>query len=198
MGPNLIQRLILPPPDLPIVAVLTAFLLVVAYYDFRYRRIPNWCTVSTALAGLVLNGFLQASGSSVFSLTGIAFSLLGLVVGFVVYLVLYAIRAISAGDVKMMAAIGALVGGAQWVRIWIFGAIAGAVLGIIVVLMKKRVKKTMWNVGFIFSELGHGRPAYLRREELDVKSDKGLRLPHGVGIAVGALLYLALSFRFAR
>ena len=192
------QNLILPPPDLPIAIVLILFLLVVGYYDFRYRRIPNWSTVSAALAGIILNGFLQASGSSVFSLHGIEVSLFGLALGFIVYFVLYAIRAISAGDVKMMGAIGALVGGAQWLRIWIFGAICGAVLGLIVVLLKKRVKKTIWNVGFIFSELGHGRPAYLNREELDVKSDKGLRLPHGVGIAVGALLYLLLSFRFGR
>jgi prepilin peptidase CpaA len=192
------RNLILPPPYLPIAAVLAVFVVVVGFFDFRYRRIPNWCTVAAALAGLVLNGFLQASGSSLFSFSGLVFSLAGLALGFFVYLFLYAIRAISAGDVKMMGAIGALVGCAQWVRIWMFGAICGAVLGLIVVLLKKRVKKTMWNLGFIFSELGHGRAAYLRREELDVKSDKGLRLPHGVGIAVGALLYLLLTFRLGQ
>jgi hypothetical protein len=37
------------------------------------------------------------------------------------------------------------------------------------------------------------RPAYLRNEELDVKSDKALRLPHGVVIAMGTLIFLALS-----
>jgi hypothetical protein len=42
------------------------------------------------------------------------------------------------------------------------------------------------------------RPAYLKNEELDVKSDKGLRLPHGVVIAVGTLIFLALSAHYTQ
>jgi hypothetical protein len=60
------------------------------------------------------------------------------------------------------------------------------------------VKKTFWNVGFILSELKRGRPAYMRREELDVKSPKALGLPHGAVIAVGTLFFLAVAAHFTR
>ena len=57
-------------------------------------------------------------------------------------------------------------------------------------LARGRLKTTLWNVGFIVSEMGHMRPAYLGKEELDVRSKKGLSLPHGAVIAVGAILFL--------
>jgi len=38
----------------------------------------------------------------------------------------------------------------------------------------------------------HGRPAYLRNEELDVTSNKGLRFPHGLWIAFAGLCWAFL------
>jgi hypothetical protein len=43
-----------------------------------------------------------------------------------------------------------------------------------------------------------GRPAYMGREELDVKSPKALGLPHGAVIAVGTLFFLAIAAHFTR
>ena len=58
---------------------------------------------------------------------------------------------------------------------------------------RKRLKKTFFNVGFILSEMKSGRPAYLGNEELDVRNQKALGLPHGAVIAVGTVFYLALA-----
>ena len=63
----------------------------------------------------------------------------------------------------------------------------------LVVLFRGRLKNTLFNVGFILSEMKSGRPAYLGNEELDVRSEKALRLPHGVIIAVGTIVFLDRS-----
>jgi prepilin peptidase CpaA len=181
----------LPPPG--VVAVLLAMVLAAAVYDVRYRRIPNWLTLAGVLAGVALNGFLDQGRPGLF-----VSSLLGLAMAFGVYFVLYALRAMGAGDVKMMAAVGAIVGWRDWFGVFIITAMIGGIMALILVAMRGRVKKTLWNVAFILSELKGGRPAYMRREELDVKNPKALGLPHGAVIAVGTVFFLALSAHFTR
>lgn len=195
---NQAMRLSLPPPGPGVVGVLLALVLIAAVYDARYRRIPNWLTVTGVLIGLGLNAFQEGVlGSAAIrgSWTGLMFSLAGLLAGFGVYLALYLLRAMGAGDVKLMAAVGSIVGWQNWLVIFLCTAVTGGVLAIVVSLAKKRLGKTLFNVGFILHEMKSLRPAYLKNEELDVKSDKALRLPHGVVIAVGSLIFLALSTR---
>jgi prepilin peptidase CpaA len=165
--------------------VLIVLVLAAAVYDVRYRRIPNWISVSGAAVGLALNSFLYGG------VPGLVFSLRGLALGFGAYFLLYAIRAMGAGDVKLMGAVGSLVGWQDWFGIFLVTAILGGVLAVIVVVARGRVKKTFWNVGYIFGEMRHGRPAYINREELDVKNPKSVGLPHGAVIAVGTIFFLA-------
>jgi prepilin peptidase CpaA len=181
----------LPPPG--VVAVLLVLVLAAAVYDVRYRRIPNWLTVAGVLVGLGLNGFLDEGRPGLF-----ISSLLGLAIAFGVYFVLYALRAMGAADVKLMAAVGAIVGWRDWFGIFIVTAIIGGIMALILVVARGRVKKTLWNVAFLLSELKGGRPAYMRREELDVKNPKALGLPHGAVIGVGTVFFLAMAAHFTR
>ena len=175
-------------------AVLLTLVIGAAIYDVRYRRIPNWLTVSGVVAGLLLNAFLyHDTPSGIFGLPGVIFSLKGLGMAFGLYLVLYALRAMGAGDVKLMAAVGAIVGWENWFGIFLVTAIVGGLMSTILVVARGRVKRTLFNVGFILSEMTSGRPAYLKNEELDVKSKKSLGLPHGAVIAVGTILFLVLA-----
>ena len=179
----------LPPPGVE--ALLLAIVLVAAVYDVRYRRIPNWLTVSGVLLGLALNTFLYQGWP------GLRLSLAGMAVGLGVYFVLYALRAMGAGDAKLMAAVGAIVGWRDWFGIFLITAIIGGLMALILVVTHGRVKKTMWNLSFIVSEMKSLRPAYLAKEELDVRSPKALGLPHGAVIAVSSIFFLALSAHFA-
>lgn len=171
-------------PPLGVNILLTVLILVAAIFDIRYRRIPNWLTVSGVVSGVALNSFLYQG------LPGLQLSLAGLGVAFGCYLLLYLIRGMGAGDVKLMAAIGAMVGFRDWFGIFLVTAIIGGVVGLALVLIRGRLAKTLWNVGFILSELRQGRPAYVRNEELDVRSPKALGLPHGAVIAAGTLVFL--------
>ena len=179
----------LPPPGVE--ALLLAIVLVAAVYDVRYRRIPNWLTVSGVLLGLALNTFLYQGWP------GLRLSLAGMAVGLGVYFVLYALRAMGAGDAKLMAAVGAIVGWRDWFGIFLITAIIGGLMALILVVTHGRVKKTMWNLSFIVSEMKRLRPAYLAKEELDVRSPKALGLPHGAVIAVSTVFFLALAAHFA-
>ena len=174
----------MPPPGM--IAVLLVLILIAAISDILYRRIPNWLTISGMLSGIGLNAFLHPLWP------GMKLSLLGFAAAFMVYFVLFAIRATSAGDVKLMAAIGAMVGWQDWIAIFAITAVLGGIFAVLFSIAQKRLQKTLRNVGFILGELGHGRLAYLSNEELDVTSSKGLRAPHGAIIAIGTVMFLAL------
>jgi len=140
-----------------------------------------------------LNWFLDQGRAGMFQA-----SLAGLGVAFAVYVGLYALHAMGAGDVKLMAAVGAVVGLQDWFGIFLVTALIGGILVLILITARGRVRQTLFNMGFILSEMKSGRPAYLAREELDVKSKKALGLPHGAVIAVGTIFFLALSAYLAR
>ncbi len=173
-------------PPIGVAAILLIIVMVAAAYDVRYRRIPNWLNLGGVLTGILVNTVYGGW-------SGLRMALAGFVLAFAVYFTLYALRAMGAGDVKLHAAVGAIVGWQNWLGIFVISSILGALMGLIVVVQRKRFRKTMWNVGFILSQLMRARPAYVAKEELDVKHPQALGLPHGAVVAVGAMCFLALS-----
>lgn len=172
---------------MPPVTKFILLLLVVpaAVFDYRERRIPNWLVLSGILVGLGMNIFLLYENPS--PVTGLWFSLEGLGLALVVYLPLYILRGMGAGDVKLMAAVGAIAGWALWLWIFFFTAVLGGIAAVIVVLSKGRVQRTLQNLWMIVVSIRYRQAPYAANPELDVSSDKGLRLPHGVIIALGAM-----------
>jgi prepilin peptidase CpaA len=177
-------------PPFGVNILLTALILTAAVYDLRFRRIPNWLTVSGVVGGIALNAFLYQGWE------GISLSLGGLAVAFASYFLLYLIRAMGAGDVKLMAAIGAMVGLREWFGILLFTAVVGGIAGLALVTARGRLRKTFWNLGFILGEMRSGRPAYLGNEELDVRNPKSVGLPHGAVIAMGTIAFLSMGAHF--
>jgi len=102
----------------PVMAVALAAVLVTAVWsDLRSSRIPNWLTF-TAM-GIALLGHVWLGG-----LQGALFSLAGLGAGLGLFVIPYVSKGIGAGDVKLMAAIGAIVGP--------YGALLSGLLAIMV------------------------------------------------------------------
>jgi prepilin peptidase CpaA len=158
-----------------------------AAWDLSTRRIPNWLVLAGLVAGFTLNGVL-------YGLEGLAQAGIGMLTGFGIYLILYLLHAMGAGDVKFMAAVGSLVGWRWWFHIFLASVIMGAIAGVILALSKGRLRRTFGNVGYIISEIAHFRPPHVRREDLDVKSEKALRLPHGAAIAAGIFIVVGLAW----
>ena len=180
------------PPPQKVVMVLLILLLTAAVFDVLYRRIPNWLTVSGVVLALAMNTVIGTPEA------GVVFSLVGLAVAFGIYAGLYALRAMGAGDVKLMAAVGALVGWERWFGIFLVTAVIGGAHG-----HHSRVGQQEAQEDAIqrrlHSQRNEERPPRLpENEELDVKNKKALGLPHGAVIAVGTVFYLALSARFVK
>jgi prepilin peptidase CpaA len=116
---------------------------------------------------------------------------LGAGLALLVYLPLFALRAVGGGDVKLMAAVGSLAGPKSWIAIFLITAIAGGAIALVMIAVNGRTARTLRNVGILLTELAHFRAPHLVEQELDVTSDQGLRLPHGCTIAAGTLLYVA-------
>ena len=165
--------------------ILLLLVLPAAVFDYRERRIPNWLVLTGLLVGTAMNSFLTYDTPSMTA--GLLFSLEGLGLAFLVYFPLYLLRGMGAGDVKLMAAVGAIVGPALWLWVLFFTAVLGGIVGVIVVLSKGRVHRTLQNLWMILVSIRYRQAPYATNPELDVSTDQGLRLPHGVIIAVGAV-----------
>jgi prepilin peptidase CpaA len=168
--------------------LLGILVAIAAVFDIRYRRIPNWLVLAGIIVGLAWNVYSSDHWSS-----GLLRSLGGLGLGFILYFPLYLIRARGAGDVKLLAAVGAIAGWSNCLWIFLLTAILGGVIALILLTFRGRVRQTFFNVGWIIRDLLHLQAPYKSNEELDVTSNKGMRLPHGAMIAVGALAFIFIT-----
>lgn len=96
------------------IAVTGLFVLTCAYTDLRFRKIPNWATYPAALWALAINGLAalsqEVSGGASPEGVGLSDSLLGGFVCFFVMTIVYNLAQGGAGDVKLAAALGLLLG----------------------------------------------------------------------------------------
>lgn len=164
-------------------ALLLLTVVLAAGFDLRYRRIPNWLNLSAVTFGIGTNVLL-------FHLHGLLLSLLGLGCALLIYVPLYLIRGMGAGDVKLMAAVGSIVGPWNWVGIFVATALLGGFASLIYVVWRRRVHQTFLNLAFVVSELGHVRLPAEHDPRLDVGDPSALRMPHGAVIAAGCGAFL--------
>ncbi|MCU0248107.1 MAG: A24 family peptidase [Bryobacter sp.] len=167
-------------------AVLALLTLVAAALDVHSRRIPNWLTATGLVAGLAVQFFLSGA-------VGLRTAALGFGLAVLIYIPLFALRAMGGGDVKLMAALGALLGPERWFAVFLLTAILGGILALAVVFTKGRVAQTVSNLGSLVGSLARGKAPHEARAELDVANPKAATLPHGLSIALGSLAYLTLA-----
>jgi prepilin peptidase CpaA len=119
-----------------VVAALVAIGAISTVIDLRTRRVPNRLTLTIALAGLGL----AASGFSGVTLTS---ALLGGLVGLVLMLPGHVIGATGAGDVKLFAAIGTLLGPAAIGTAFVYTLLAGGALAFAAAVYRRRLAATV-------------------------------------------------------
>ena len=161
--------------DVARLGVIFVLALMAGWWDWHARRIPNWLCLGGLVAALMLNE--------------IPFALKGLGLALAIHLPLFALRATGGGDVKLMAALGALMGVEDWLRFFILNAILGGVVALGFVFSRGVVGETVKRVGFVFSSLLMGKAPYESRPELDVRSGLGRTLPRGVVVAFAVVVW---------
>ena len=153
---------------------LAAGALLATIIDIRSRRIPNALTASMTGVGL---------GLALSGLSGVspAASLAGLLVGLMLMMPGHMMGATGAGDVKLMAAVGAILGIPLVVTAFLFTAIAGGVLAVAVALRRRRLAATLAGTGRMISA-----PTDLRREVREASPVS--RFAYGPAIAIGSVM----------
>ena len=167
--------------------VLLLLLATAAVIDVRSHRIPNWLVLSGALYALAFNTVFPPwlHGTALFPLAG-----LGL--GLALFLPLYLLRAMGAGDVKLLAMCGAFLGPNEIWRVALAVLITGGLLGVVYVLANGSALRMVQNLTTLFRvgalDTMTGAVPSLR---IPASVSAG-RLPYGVAIAVGTAAYLVL------
>ncbi|BBN56862.1 pilus assembly-related outer membrane protein [Pseudomonas chlororaphis subsp. aurantiaca] len=119
-----------------IVALMLGLLGIAVVSDLRRHRIPNLLVLLGL--GLGIAGQVYSSG-----VIGFGYGLLGMSIGFAVFLPLYAFGGMAAGDVKLMAMVGTFLTPQHALWAAFFSLIAGGACGVLIVLVRGQVQQTM-------------------------------------------------------
>src|SRR3954447_19534059 len=125
---------------------VTVVLIVAAVIDGFELKVPNWVTFPFIISGWIYS-------TAAFGFEGLGWSLLGTVVGLALLLPLYAIGGMGAGDVKLLAGVGAWIYGLHTVYAFAATASVGACLGVVMVLARRGWKKHAAQFMFILNEI---------------------------------------------
>jgi prepilin peptidase CpaA len=154
--------------------------------DIRSRRIPNWLCAAGLVAGFACRFYLQGAPGLLIAAEGLGLACL-------IYFPLWMLRGMGAGDVKLMAALGAIAGPAHWFVLFLVSAILGAILALFVALRYGRMGSTVVNTFFLAKELVLFRAPWKALPQTDFRHADALRIPHGAVIAAAALVLAALG-----
>jgi prepilin peptidase CpaA len=164
---------------------LMLLLVIAAVCDYRTQRIPNALIACGAIFGVIYTTVVPpvVHGTALFPLSG-------LLMGLLLFLPLYLLRAMGAGDVKLLAMIGTFLGPLETFYAALASMIVGGVLSILWVLVRGRMLRLLQNL-VAFFQFGllsavAGSPSGLRITP-DASAGK---LPYGVAISIGTIGYL--------
>lgn len=171
---------------------MTLLLLAVVWEDVRHQRIPNRLVFWGAGLGVLLNTFMPEGLGFVSPLPGglgFVSAVAGLAIGLAALLPMYLLRAMGAGDVKLMAMVGAFLGPDDVIGAVLCSFLAGGVLSLGYAWKIGVLRRTLQNIRFIlYSSMLRvvvGSPP-----ALDDAPETAGKFPYAVAIAVGTLGYL--------
>jgi len=159
-------------------ALVAAFAIAAAVSDLRWHRIPR----SFNLFGFAIGLLFHAVYGQFLETLQAAF------VAFAVGLILFSIGAIGGGDVKLMTALGAMLGLHPWLRAMLFAIFAAAVMSLVQVVGHGLVRQTLRNMGQVLLNLVRG--GLVAHPVVNVKNPAMLRTPFGAAAAFGVLVVL--------
>lgn len=161
--------------------------LYASWIDYAEHRVPNWLTGSLALAGLVVQGIFGGW-------TAVGIGALGLLVGFALLIVPWLMHGMGAGDVKLMAAIGAWLG--PTLTLWSFaaGALIGGVAAVVMILGTRRTVHALANLQLIMTKLRKFDTAFGEFAGAKTFGATSQLLPYGVPLTAGTIIVLLTAY----
>jgi len=155
------------------------------YTDITQRKIYNKVILAGVLPGMLLVGIF-------YGFSGILDGLAGLFLGISLLFIPFVMGGMGAGDVKLLGLVGALRGSEFVLRAFLFSAILGGLLAILILLRERQFLKTVTDI------LTALKISLLSRFTVNAFSDlknspKKLRMPYGPIIFLGSILCFIVS-----
>ncbi len=162
--------------------LLTVVLVVAAVIDVWKLKVPNWITFPLVISGWVYS-------TAYFGWPGLGWSLVGTAIGLALLMPAYAIGGMGAGDVKLLAGVGAWVWGTVTFYAFCLSAIVGGAIALAMILHSRQWRKHKSQFASILTEILVVRnPDQLATLAAERKSSMML-LPYGIPIAIGSITY---------
>lgn len=168
--------------------VLATVLGFAVFYDIASRRIPNKLIIGGTVAAFLLHTLMpfgpglstEQSGGQ-----GVIFAAAGFGLPLLLLLPLYALRSIGAGDVKLIAVVGAFIGPAGVVGATLLTMVCGGLLALAMSLWSGQLTPVVLNLQHMLRGLA----------DLKVQAPATVtgKLPYAVAISCGTLLQLLLA-----
>jgi prepilin peptidase CpaA len=163
-----------------------ALTILAALLDWRSRRIPNWLTVPGLLSGVVVHALIAGWHGALFALEGASLAL-------ILLLPLVALRALGAGDWKLMGAVGAFVGPVMFLFVLMGSILASGLMAIVQVYRTGRVMETLKNMVTLVR--GFFTFGLKKNPQISLDNPRLLKLPFGVAVAAATLVcFYAANF----
>ena len=163
-----------------------ALTFLAALLDWRSRRIPNWLTVPGLLSGVLVHALIAGWHGTLFALEGACLALL-------ILLPLVILRALGAGDWKLMGAVGAFVGPVMFLFVLMGSILASGIMAAVQVVRVGRVSETLRNMATLVR--GFFTFGLKRNPEISLDNPRLLKLPFGVAVAAATLVcFYAANF----
>jgi prepilin peptidase CpaA len=159
-----------------------ALTMMAAWTDLRDRKIPNWLTIPGIFAGIALNSYLKGWHGLKVSLEGAGLALL-------VILPLVLLRALGAGDWKLMGAVGAFLGPALFPFVLVASIFFAGLMAIVQMVRTRRVIETLCNLAVLVQ----GFFSLRVNPEISLDNPVLMKLPFGVAVAAGTLICICAA-----
>ena len=178
--------------DLSTISLLFV-LLIVQWFDFKQHRIPNFLTYGMMFVGLSMQSWFLG-------VDGLLTAFYGLGTGLLILIPFFLGGGMGAGDIKLMAALGTILGPMDILLTAGVTLIAGSVLGLLLLIVRRGSKSYFSRYFLIIKHLCHtGKLMYFPPAQDEAAS---LRFPYAVAIATGCVVTLwwtsALDFTFLK
>ncbi|TWU49364.1 A24 family peptidase [Rubripirellula reticaptiva] len=166
---------------------VTIVLVVAAVIDGKILKVPNWLTFP-----FIIMGWIHCTIQGGFGTDGLLFSLLGTFVGMMCLLLLRNRGGMGAGDVKLLAGVGAWLGAIVTLYAFAATAIVGGIMAAIMIWRSGEWEKHFAMAHKIMHEWKTEKPRELASIARERKPTMYL-LPYGIPMAIGSIAYFALA-----
>lgn len=164
------------------IKLVSVILIVAAWIDGKDLKVPNYITLPMILTGIIYQ-------TAVGGFSGMGAGLLGMCVGLMCLLPLYAVGGMGAGDVKLMAGIGAWVGWQITAYSFAVSVVVGAFMAVVMVAVSGDWTKHYKQFLLILSEWSIIKNPYELSEIAAERKARMYLLPYGIPICIGTIGY---------